>query len=208
MIDLQNPTINFKKVGAHFIVVSQNNQNICIYDDQLHDLKQVISVLEKMFSEDDVVSDESKKNQQTLDLLVAGKLEEYESSKNDEEEPDQAKEERVFAVMETLPESENNSLTETDEISQKEQVESKVEEESNSYAVPRDEVKVISSVDDSSDINNIPSLTGGLGITTTHNVFIEDNSILKSSDENPIESVSEKKGILDKILGKSKKSKK
>lgn len=196
IIDPQNPIINFKKVGSNFIVVSQNNQNICIYSDQIHDLKQVISVLEKMFEEDDIVQDQSlKSSANKLDLLVAGKLEEYESSKNEE-----------------------LAITSKEEVVNYQSHEQNKEQELDSIKVPSDEVISISIPDTSdSDINNLSASNGDENISnwaigTPPNIENEDNSIsnsdLNNIEENTSESVSEKKGILDKILGKTKKLKK
>ena len=197
---ISNPSIILRKVGFDYLVVTQNNQNICIYRNQIHHLIEALMEISSMPEEEvpsaNVKTSTSPFEPNRLDLLVAGKLEEYDSNPNLEFEP----------------------KTLTEEVVNSQSPEPNQEQELDSYKVPRDEVKTISIPDTSdSDINNLSASNGEENISNsiledTPNIENEDNSIsnndLNNIEENTSESVSEKKGILDKILGKTKKPKK
>ena len=41
-----NPSISLRKVGSDYLVITQNNQNICIYRNQITDLKQALQEID------------------------------------------------------------------------------------------------------------------------------------------------------------------
>jgi hypothetical protein len=81
-----NPEITFKKVGLDYVVITQNSQNICIYRDQLTSLGFAIQEIGGMIADEESQSGQTN-NSVSIDLLVAGKLNEHQENPNMEFEP-------------------------------------------------------------------------------------------------------------------------
>lgn len=117
-----NPSISLRKVGLDYLVITQNNQNICIYRNQITDLKQALQEIDSMFEEEqllipDVNIPKSPFEPNRLDLLIAGKLEEYDSNPNLEFEPKTLTEENIVdsGTDETITITEVGTITPIEE---------------------------------------------------------------------------------------------
>lgn len=116
-----NPSIVFRTVGSDYLVVTQNNQSICIYRNQMTDLKEALEQIELMFQEEEstiknVKIAQSPFEPNRLDLLVAGKLEEYDSNPNLEFEPKTLTEEDIVDSVKSESEPPLISVTEDTKI--------------------------------------------------------------------------------------------
>lgn len=136
-----NPSIVLRTVGSDYLVVTQNNQSICIYRNQITDLKQALEQINLMFQEEELTIQNVKITQSPfapnrLDLLIAGKLEEYDSNPNlefeaktltEEDIADSVKSESETPLISVTPD-ETITITELDKIAELEaQIAEKIE---------------------------------------------------------------------------------
>ena len=117
---ISNPSIILRKVGSDYLVVTQNNQNICIYRNQIHHLIEALMEISSMPEEEvpsaNVKTSTSPFEPNRLDLLVAGKLEEYDSNPNLEFEPKTLTEEDIVDSVQSESEPPLISVTEDTKI--------------------------------------------------------------------------------------------